>query len=60
MSNTGARWMIDPSAGVRLAPPRRYCTRCGVDKGKKSQTRGGLCRDCVATMPRADVRAWAA
>jgi len=51
---------IDPTAGVRLVAPRRYCPRCGVDKGPKHSTRAGLCSSCIRTMTRAEARVWAA
>lgn len=54
-----ARAIIDPSAGVTLAPRLELCPRCGVSKGKKSNARPGLCRDCSEVLGADRVR-WAA
>lgn len=50
MSNRGAAWMIDPTAGVRLMPAVAECPRCGVEKGRASECRPGLCRDCYRVL----------
>lgn len=51
---------IDPTAGVRLVAPRRYCTRCGYDKGPKWRTRGGMCASCQMVTTPEERKVWKA
>ncbi len=54
------RWAnADPTAGVRLMPSMRKCPRCGVTKGRVSQTRPGLCADCRAVLTPDERLEWA-
>lgn len=50
---------LDPSAGVTLAPKRVICPRCGIDKGRVSDARKGLCRSCSGGLTPKEREAWA-
>lgn len=56
--NPNAQWLIDPTAGVRLAPRVVHCPRCGIAKGQLGQVRKTLCVDCRDELTPAERAAW--